>query len=141
MPKYLLQYKVQTCLTSKTNVELSFDGHKATFLFSQKHASDTTVLVQMELDSANNRDAQTLAASILIPQILDSLSFSTGTPLLLKQCELVLKDETGRAKRRVIHVTKRNVPAPVELNPDGSREVRLPNLRYLIFKCLHRDER
>jgi len=61
MPKYLLQYRVQTCLTSKTNVELSFDGHKATFLFSQKHASDATVLVEMELDSANNRDAQTLA--------------------------------------------------------------------------------
>jgi hypothetical protein len=112
-------------LTSKTNVELSFDGHKATFLFSQKHASDATVLVQMELDSANNRDAQTLAASILIPQILDSLSFSTGTPLLLKQCELVLKDETGRAKRRVIHVTERNVPAPVELNPDGYAEAQM----------------
>ena len=49
MPKYLLQYRVQTCLTSKTNVELSFDGHKATFLFSQKHPSDTTVLAQMKL--------------------------------------------------------------------------------------------
>ena len=122
MPKYLLQYRVQTCLTSKANVELFFDGHKATFLFPQKQASDTTVLVQVELDSANNRDAQTLAASILIPEILDSLSFSTGTPLLLKQCELVLKDETGSAKRRVIHVAERNVPAPVELNPDDYAE-------------------
>ena len=36
MPKYLLQYRVQTCLTQKHDVELSFDGHKATFLFSQK---------------------------------------------------------------------------------------------------------
>jgi len=55
MPKYLLRYRVQTCLTSKTNVDLSFDGHKVTFLFTQKHANDTTVPVQVELDSTNNR--------------------------------------------------------------------------------------
>jgi len=122
MPKYLLQYRVQTCLTSKTNVDLSFEGHKATFLFSQKQANNTTVLVQMELDSANNRDAQSLAASFFLPQILDSLSFSTGTPLLLEQCELVLKDEAGSQKRRVIHVAKRNVPSPVELNDESCAE-------------------
>jgi hypothetical protein len=59
MPKYLLQYRVQTCLTSKANVDLSFEGHNGTFLFSQKHANDTTVLVQMELDSANNGSTTT----------------------------------------------------------------------------------
>jgi hypothetical protein len=122
MPRYLLQYRVQTCLTSKANVDLSFEGHNGTFLFSQKHANDTTVLVEIELLSANNRDAQALAASFLLPQILDSLSFSTGTPLLLEQCELVLKDEAGSQKRRVIHVTKRNVPSPVELSDEHRAE-------------------
>jgi hypothetical protein len=121
MPKYLLQYRVQTCLTQKHDVELSFDGHKATFLFSQK-GNDTSVGVQIELQSANNRDAQALAASFLLPQMLDNLSFSTGTPLLLEQCELVLKDEARSQKRRVIHVTKRNVPAPVELNDESCAE-------------------
>jgi hypothetical protein len=121
MPKYLLQYRVQTCLTQKHDVALSFDGQQATFLFSQK-GNDTTVGVQIELQSTNNRDAQALAASFFLPQILDSLSFSTGTPLLLEQCELVLKDETGSQKRRVIHVTKRNVPSPVEANDECCAE-------------------
>jgi hypothetical protein len=34
----------------------------------------------------------------------------------------VLKDETGSAKRKVIHVAKRNVPAPVELTSDAYAE-------------------
>jgi len=54
-------------LTSKANVDLSFECHNGTFLFSQKHANDTTVLVQIELLSANNRDAQALAASLTRP--------------------------------------------------------------------------
>ena len=122
MPRYLLRYRVQTCLTQKDDVDLSFDGHKTTFLFSQKHTNDTTVAVQVELQSASNREAQTLAASLLLPQVLDSLSFSTGTPLLLEQCELVLKDEVGSQKRRVIHVAKRSVPSPVELNTESCAE-------------------
>jgi hypothetical protein len=122
VPRYLLRYRVQTCLTRNEDVELTFNGHRAVFLFGQKSANDTAVLVQIELDSTNNREAQILAASFLLPQILDSLSFSTGTPLLLEHCELVLKDETGSHRRRVIHVAKRNVPSPVELNPESHLE-------------------
>ena len=87
MPRYLLRYRVQTCLTEKKDVDLTLDGHRAVFLFGQKLPHDTAVLVQIELDAANNREAQTLAASFVLPQILDSLSFSTGTPLLLQNCE------------------------------------------------------
>ena len=71
MPKYLLQYRVQTCLTSKTNIDLSFERHKATFLFYQQHANDTTVPVQMELDSANNHNAQARSADFGQPFVLD----------------------------------------------------------------------
>jgi hypothetical protein len=122
VPHYLLRYRVQTCLTQKKDVELTLEGHRALFLFSQKVPQDTAVLVQIELDTANNREAQTLAASFVLPQILDSLSFSTGTPLLLQNCELVLKDETGSQKRKVIYVAKRSTPSAVELNAESHAE-------------------
>jgi hypothetical protein len=125
MPRYLLRYKVQTCLTRTENLELTLDGHTVVFLFGKKGASDSAVAVQIEIESANNREAQNLAASVFLPQVLDCLSFSTGTPLLLEHCEYVLKDEARSPKRRIVHVTRRNTPSPVEINAESHAEAQM----------------
>jgi hypothetical protein len=56
--------------------------------------------VQADIEAQNNREAQSKAASELLPPILDALSFATRTPLLLIECELILKDETGNKLRK-----------------------------------------
>ena len=56
--KNQLQYRVQTGWPPGQNVALPFERRPATFLFSQKHANDTTVLVQT-LDSAYRGAANT----------------------------------------------------------------------------------
>src|SRR4029077_21038926 len=50
-----------------------------------------------------------------LPKILDALSFATGTPMLLRDCELVLKAEAGQNKRRALYVGHRHVPSLVPL--------------------------
>lgn len=113
MSLYLLRFKVETCLTKKEDLAVEFGGSHPVFLFSQKTADDKHVIAQVEMEAPNNRDAWTEVASSLLPPIIDSLSFATGTPLLLRDCELILKNESGSATRRAIYVGHRHVPESV----------------------------
>ncbi len=123
MPRYLLRFKVETCLTHDKDLAVQYEGHEVVLLFSQKSADAGHVIAQVQLDGPTNEQAWINAASALLPPILDALSFATGTPLLLRDCELVLKDETGSAKRRALYIGQRHVRSQVPLRPVEIKEV------------------
>ena len=122
MPDYHLQFTVESCLTSATDTTIHHDGNNVTLLFSQRVVGDPYVRVQTEIEAANNRDAQARASTTLLPPILDALAFTTGTPLLLVECELILKDETGSAPRRAIYVGHRKMPTKIALSQEAITE-------------------
>jgi hypothetical protein len=113
MPLYLLRFKIETCLKRQEDLAVEFSDRHAIFLFSKKTDKDKHVVAQIEVEATNNREAWVQTASSLLPPILDALSFATGTPLLLRDCELILKDESGRAARHSIYVGHRRVPSLV----------------------------
>lgn len=63
MPRYLLRFKVLSCLTHNQDLMVSYGEHQPTFLFSKKRAEDNHVWIQLELQAANNRLAQQIASS------------------------------------------------------------------------------
>jgi hypothetical protein len=123
MSSYLLRFNVDTCLSKREDLTLTFKGHSATFRFSKKTPGSTTATVETEVEAKNNREAHDIASGISLPPVLDALSFTTGTPLLLRECELTLKDERGSATRRAIYVGKRLSPSQVRLSDEAIREV------------------
>lgn len=124
MPRYLLRFKVETCLTHDKDLSVRYEDHDVGLLFSQKAADTGYVIAQIQLDAPTNERAWVDAASGLLPPILDAFSFATGTPLLLRDCELVLKDETGSAKRRALYIGHRHVQSRVPLRPIEINEVK-----------------
>lgn len=119
MPTYLLRYRVQTCLQKDRNISITREPHTVNLLFAERNAArEASVIAELEIEAQNNREAQMVAAGSVIPPVLDALSFSTGTPLLLEDCELVLKNEAGASERRMIYARRRNVPAPVDLSEE-----------------------
>lgn len=122
MPFYFLHYKVETCLNRANDLSLGFRGRTIVFRFHSRARGDRSVLAQVELEANNYRDAQEVASSVLLPPILDAFSFATGTPLLLGECELVLKDEAGSATRRAVYVGHKKTPTPVELTENALAE-------------------
>jgi hypothetical protein len=123
MPSYQLRFIVESCLTRTEDLSVTFGGHAATFLFSKKTNADKTVAVLINTEAANHRTAHDQVASMLLPSILDALSFATGTPMLLGECELTLKDEAGSATRRAIYVGHRRSPSQTQLTNDAVQEV------------------
>jgi len=123
MPRYLLRFRVVSCLTYNQDLKVSYGEHQTTFLFSKKRPEDNHVCIQVDLQATNNRLAQQIASSKIVPPILDALSFSTGTPLLLRECDLILKDEAGAQVRHAIYVESRQKPRRVPLTPDAVQDV------------------
>ena len=115
MSRYLLRFKIETCLTYDNSLMVAVGEHQIIFLFSKKAHDDGSVIAQIQLDAPDNVQAWGKAASGLLPPVLDALSFSTGTPLLLRDCELVLKDEAGSTKRRALYVGHLHIPSLVPL--------------------------
>jgi len=115
MPSYLLHFKLETCIANAKDLQFDFRGHQPTLLFSKKKPHDKYVIAQITVDAPNNREAWGTAASTLMPPILDALSFATGTPLLLRDCELVLRAEAGSKRRRALYVGHRHVPSLAQL--------------------------
>jgi hypothetical protein len=111
MSPYLLRFKVETCLMYEKDLAVEFGGHQSVLLFSKKTPDNGHVVAQIEVEANNNEQAWVVVASNFLPPILDALSFATGTPLLLRDCELILKDEAGKAKRRVLYIGHRHVPS------------------------------
>jgi len=96
MPLYLLRFKVETCLKHEKDLTVPYGGVQSSFLFSRQAEEDGHVSVQLELAAANYEEPWGGAAGTLLPPVLDALSFAAGTPLLLRDLELVLKHETGK---------------------------------------------
>jgi hypothetical protein len=115
MPPYQLRFRIETCLAHNADVIIEFSGHRTAFLFSAKAPGDNQVIARLEVDAVNNREAWAKASGTVLPPILDALSFSTGTPLLLRDCELVLKAQPGDEKRRALYVGHKNEPTRVVL--------------------------
>jgi hypothetical protein len=136
MPIYQLRFRIETCLAHNADMAIEFSGHRPTFLFSEKAPSDGQVIARIEVDAVNNREAWDKASGTVLPPILDALSFSTGTPLLLRDCELVLKAQPGDKQRRALYVGHRHEPSlvalgAVEINETkkilaGGEDLRLP---------------
>jgi hypothetical protein len=124
MPRYLARFKVETCLTQEKDLTLEFAEHQHVLLFSKKAPDDGYVIAQIELEAPDNVGAWGKAASGLLPPILDAMSFATGTPLLLRDCELILKAEAGSAKRRALYIGHRHVPSLAPLRTVEIEEVK-----------------
>ncbi len=76
----------------------------------------------------------------MLPPVLDALAFATGTPLLLAECELILKDETGSRPRRAIYVGHKKTPSRIELSVEAVSETTriLENDGPKLSICWHR---
>ncbi len=122
MPWYLVRFRVGTALVRKENVTVEFMGLKPQFLFAGA-GEPGLVVVETKLEAPDNRQAwERLSASVL-PPILDAMSFATGSPLLLKDCESILKDQSGESKRQVIYIGERIDPVRAELGKEEQAEV------------------
>ena len=122
MPRYLLRFTADSCLTHDTDIVLSSRDVDVRFLFSKRRPDDEKLRVELQIDAANNRDAQARASGELLPLALDALSFTTGTPLLLSECELILKDERGSDLRQAIYVAHKSTPTKVALPQKAAEE-------------------
>ena len=116
MSDYLLRFRVETCLKYERDLTVSLGGINQTFLFSEQRQDDAHVIAKIEIQAANYDEAWGRVASSLLPPVLDALSFATGTPLLLRDLELVLKAEAGNRKRRGLYVGHMRVPSRVQLS-------------------------
>jgi hypothetical protein len=123
MSRYLLRFRVETALTRNEDLPVQFAGLTPVFLFSEKKETDGYVIARIDLEATTNIEAWNTCASTLLPPILDALSFATGTPLLLRDCELVLKDETGSTSRRALYIGHRHATSSVPLSPDQVKDV------------------
>jgi hypothetical protein len=119
VPRYRLRFTAESCLTNATDVTLSHGGVNFEFLFSKRSPVDDYLRIDLEVEDINNRQAQNRANSILLPPALDALSFATGTPMLLKECELILKDEAEKDFRNAIYVGHKKRPTKIALQ-DGA---------------------
>jgi len=140
MPTYLLQFTVESCLTKPTDVTINRDGVGVTFLFSKRQTNDKYVRAQTKLEAVNNREAQVKASTDVLPPLLDALTYTTGTPLLLVECELILKDEHGNVTRRAIYVGHKASPTKVALTDgavtEAAKVLQLESLQLPV--CWHR---
>src|SRR5271165_5150369 len=103
MPLYRLRFRAETCLKREEDLAVEFQGHHALFLFASKAVQDKYVIAQVDVETNNSEQAWGKASASLLPPILDALSFATGTPLLLRDCEVVLKSEPGHVARRALY--------------------------------------
>jgi hypothetical protein len=102
-------------MTSRDDVVLTSGQTSLNFLFSRKRAEDPTVLVVLEVDTEDHEKAQLMAAGRIIPPALDVLSYSSGAPTLLAECELALKSESGNQERKGIYVGRSRSSRPIPL--------------------------
>lgn len=124
MPRYLLRYIAESCLRGQADAIISYGGIDVRLLLTPKWTNDGYLRLEIEIDATNSAQAQAQAGGTYLPVILDALSFATGTPLLLLDCELVLKDESGHKTRKAIFVAHVRHPAQVTLSAEAVAEVK-----------------
>jgi len=103
MPAYRIRYVCDTSLQFQKDVSFESKGKKVLFLFSQR-GEESTTRVRVDVEAGNYREADVTAQGVLQP-VLDAVSFSTGTPLLARHWDFMLKGEAG-SKTRKAHLVR-----------------------------------
>ena len=124
MNSYLIQYVVETSLHHTGDVGFDYEGNTFFFLFSQKQQQERNLRVRTFLRGSTAGRAQLSGAISLLPPILDALSFATGTPLILRHCEIILKDETGSQVRKAIFIGEGKDYNPHSLSANSVKEAK-----------------
>jgi hypothetical protein len=118
MPAYQLAYSVESCIQNDSDLVLTYQDRPIRLLFSKKQKETAFVDAQIVVEGNNCNEALALASESLLPPVLDALSFSTNTPLLLIDCKLVLKSEVGCGRRKALYISQSSVPTPVALSKE-----------------------
>jgi len=140
MPFYRLWYSVEAPLQYDSDFSLDVSGHKAHFLFS-KQTQKGTVSVRIDVEGDDARQAEEKASGNFLPRVLDALSFSVGTPLLLHECYLILKREPGSENRRGLFANVSQVSSFVYLWPghlEDAQRVLANEREHGLPLCWHR---
>jgi hypothetical protein len=120
MPKYKLRYLVETPIRNTSDLGFTYDEHLITFCFSKRGDKEIFVNVKLEVEAENANEAQMKASGTLIPLVLNALAFTTGAPLLLHECDLILKSEPGVQARKALYVNVSRLDIAV---PISSKQV------------------
>lgn len=122
MPLYRLRYRVDTSLTSDSDFDLKTDQFTIKFLFSDRARDSRSIGAVLDIEAPNHNEAALVASGVALPPALDALSLATGSPSLLRECELILKREPGSSTRRGRYVGQRTAPNLLNMT-EGSREL------------------
>jgi|SRR6185312_982172 len=141
MSYYLLRFKIDTCLTSATDLSFDVDDQQVLLLFSKRPPNEKHVLAELKIHATNAADAWDKCSTVVLPKLLDSLSFATGTPLLLRDAEYMLKDEAGRTTRRMLYIgeKRRLHQIPIEqIDVEDTNKILAANADFRLPLCWHR---
>jgi hypothetical protein len=114
MSTYRLRYLCETALCFEQDVMLGPKDNQVLLLFSRKRGSQAAIHVQVDVAAANYQEANVKAQPVL-QSVLNALSFSTGSPLLILHWDFIIKDEAGSKSRRALWCEKLKEPATVQL--------------------------
>ncbi len=131
-------FYVRTSLQFQKDVSFESKGKKVLFLFSQR-GEESTTRVRVDVEAGNYREADVAAQDVLQP-VLDAVSFSTGTPLLARHWDFILKGEAGSKTRKAIWREFGKEPAPHRLTERAIDEVQqiLVQTEESLELCWHR---
>lgn len=126
-PRTLRRYSHIQLEAKRTAVEalcVSFEssGQEVVFLSSEQNTGNT-VRARVDVEGQNYRGANVTAQSVIQP-VLDAVSFSTGTALLVQHWDFVIKSEPSSATRTALWCDLRKEPAPRPLTRDEIDETR-----------------
>lgn len=141
MPHYLFRFKVDCCLTNESDLTFGVGGQQVSLLFSKRKSTDKQIFAELKLDAVNAGEAWDVCATTVLPKLLDALSFATGTPLLLRDAEFVLKDETGQTSRRMLYMGEKHLPHQVTMKKvdiDDTNEILAASTDRSLPLCWHR---
>jgi hypothetical protein len=138
MPSYRIRYVCDASLQFQKDFSFESKGKSVLFLFS-KRGEENTTRVCIDVEAADYREADVGAQAVLQP-VLDALSFSTGTPLLARHWDLILKGEAGSRVRRAVWCEFRKEPTPHRLTQRAIEETQkiLAQAEESLELCWHR---
>lgn len=122
MPTYRFRYVCESSLIFEHDVPFESSGQEVVFLSSEQNTRNT-VRARVDVKGQNYREANVNAQSVVQP-VLDAVSFSTGTPLLVQHWDFVIKSEPGSATRTALWCDFRKEPAPHPVTRDEIDETR-----------------
>jgi len=110
---YRIRYVCDSSLRFERDVTFDSRGRAVTILFSAP-ITESKLHVVVDAESENCAEA-VLAAQGSAQPVLDALSFVSGTPLLLRHWDFVLKGQSGSRTRQAIWCNFAEEPSPRQL--------------------------